>query len=39
MWQDKGFLQDDIPDTTAAMNKLAELINFVKERYEQLSPG
>jgi uncharacterized damage-inducible protein DinB len=38
MWQDKGFLQDDIPDTNVAMNKLAELINFVKERYEQLSP-
>lgn len=38
MWQDKGFLQDDIPDAGNAMKNLAELISFVKDHYEHLSP-
>jgi hypothetical protein len=36
MWQDKGFLQNNIADTKVAMARLAELISYVRERYEQL---
>jgi uncharacterized damage-inducible protein DinB len=36
MWEDKGFLQDDNPNANAAMDKLASLIGYVKEQYEQL---
>ena len=38
MWQDKGFIEDDIIDAPAAMLELAALMVYVRKQYEAL-PG
>jgi uncharacterized damage-inducible protein DinB len=38
MWEDKGFLQDDMADVRVAMEKLTSLTGYVREQYMQLSP-
>ena len=36
MWEDKGFLQDDLADVTSAMQQLKSLMLTVRERFEKM---
>lgn len=37
MWEDKGFLQDDPADVSAALQQLRSMIPAVRERFEKMN--